>query len=38
MILIYKAKKNKRADALEEVNHICKEFGFTTRIIKARNL
>jgi hypothetical protein len=28
------AKKNERANALIEVNRLCKEFGFTAGIIK----
>lgn len=31
---IAEAKKNKRTDALKEVNRLCKEFGFTAWILK----
>ena len=29
------AKKNERANALKKVKRLCKEFGFTTGILKA---
>ena len=29
-----KAKKNERANALKEVNHLCKEFGFAAGMLK----
>ena len=29
-----KAKKNERANALKEVKRLCKEFGFTSGILK----
>ena len=28
------AKKNERANALKEVKHLCKEFGFTAGMLK----
>ena len=28
------AKKNERPNALKEVKHLCKEFGFTARMLK----
>ena len=28
------AKKNRRASALKEVKHLCKEFGFTAGMLK----
>ena len=28
------SKKNERANALKEVKRLCKEFGFTARILK----
>ena len=32
---IVEAKKNERANALKEVKHLCKEFGFTFGMHKA---
>jgi hypothetical protein len=32
---IVEAKKNERADALKEVNRLCKEFGFTAGMLKS---
>ena len=32
--LVVEAKKNERADALQEVKRLCKEFGFTTGMLK----
>lgn len=31
---IVKAKKSERGNALKEVKHLCKEFGFTARMLK----
>ena len=28
-------KKNESVNALKEVKHLCKEFGFTTRVLKS---
>ena len=31
---MFEAKKNERANALKEVKRLCKEFGFTTSMLK----
>ena len=33
-MLMLEAKKNERPNALKEVKRLCKEFGFTARMLK----